>query len=564
MPPTLAEIDAFLADRDPGAYERLVDRLLASPRFGERMAVDWLDLARYADTHGYQADVYRATWPWRDWVVRAFNADLPYDRFVTWQLAGDLLPNSSRDQVLATAFNRHHRQTNEGGSIEEEFRAEYVADRTNTFSTAFLGLTLECARCHSHKYDPITQKEYYQLSAFFATIDEFGLYSHFTDATPTPTLLLTPPVRDRAIAAAEARIRDAEAGFARLAGGRTEAFHAWLKSPAGSRKPILTGLIGDYPLEAIEGTTVVNRADAKTPGQTSENPEVVEGKVGRGLRLSGENNVTLPLGNFDRWQPFSLALWIKTPDYKDRAVIVHRSMAWTDAGSRGYQLLIEDGKLSVGLIHFWPGNAIGIRAREPLAIGKWTHVAIAYDGSSRAAGLALYVDGRRADCEVIRDKLTKNITGGGNDHLTVGQRFRDRGFKNGLVDEIKVFDRALTPLEAAQLHDGKSLAEVLTLDPSRLDEARRKGLFAYYLANVDGEYRRHLAALTALRKERSALVDPVPEIMVMKEMRRPRPTFVLKRGAYDAPESGSRRARRRPCSPSTARGRATAWAWRSG
>ena len=122
LPPTLAEIDAFLADRDPDAYERLVDRLLASPRFGERMAVDWLDLARYADTYGYQADRYRATWPWRDWVVRAFNENLPYDRFITWQLAGDLLPHPTRDQVIATAFNRHHRQTNEGGSIEEEFR----------------------------------------------------------------------------------------------------------------------------------------------------------------------------------------------------------------------------------------------------------------------------------------------------------------------------------------------------------------------------------------------------------------------------------------------------------
>src|SRR5262249_16853711 len=159
------------------------------------------------------------------------------------------------------------------------------------------------------------------------------------------------------------------------------------------------------------------------PGQASEAPEITEGKVGRGLRLSGENNITLPLGNFDRDEPFSVALWIKTPDFKDRAVIVHRSMAWTDAGSRGYQLLIEAGRLSVGLIHFWPGNAIGIRARESLAIGRWTHIAIAYDGSSRADGLALYVDGRRADCEVVRDKLTKNITGGGNDQLTIGQRF---------------------------------------------------------------------------------------------------------------------------------------------
>ena len=141
---------------------------------------DWLDLAHYADTYGYQADVYRATWPWRDWVVQSFNDNLPYDQFVTWQLAGDLVPQPSRAQVLATAFNRHHRQTNEGGSIEEEFRVEYVSDRTNTFGTAFMGLTVKCARCHSHKYDPITHEEYYRLFSFFNSIDESGLYSHFT------------------------------------------------------------------------------------------------------------------------------------------------------------------------------------------------------------------------------------------------------------------------------------------------------------------------------------------------------------------------------------------------
>ena len=150
LPPALAEIDAFLADCRPDAYERLVDRLLASPRFGERMAVDWLDVARYADTHGYQADVYRATWPWRDWVVKAFNANLSFDTFITWQLAGDLLPNPTREEVLATAFNRHHRQTKEGGSIEEAWRTEYVADRTITFGAAFLEAQRREQRHASH------------------------------------------------------------------------------------------------------------------------------------------------------------------------------------------------------------------------------------------------------------------------------------------------------------------------------------------------------------------------------------------------------------------------------
>ena len=218
----------------------------------------------------------------------------------------------------------------------------------------------------------------------------------------------------------------------------------------------MTGLIGDFPLDDLNGGKVANRADPKKPGQTSEGPELVEGRVGKALRLSGENNVTLPLGNFDRFQPFSLSLWIKTPDFKDRAVIIHRSMAWTDAGSRGYQLLIEDGKLSVGLIHFWPGNAIGIRAREPVPLEpvgpRGDHLRRLEPGQRPGLFTSTAASQR---CEVIRDHLTKNITGGGNDHLTVGQRFRDRGFKNGLVDEIKVFDRALTPVEVAQLHDGK-------------------------------------------------------------------------------------------------------------
>ena len=236
LPPTLAEIDAFLADSRPDAYERLVDRLLASPRFGERMAVDWLDVARYADTYGYQADVYRAMWPWRDWVVKAFNANLPFDQFITWQLAGDLLPDPTREQVLATAFNRHHRQTNEGGSIEEEWRTEYVADRTITFGAAFLGLTLECSRCHNHKYDPITQKDFYSLFSFFNSIDESGLYSHFTDAVPTPTLLLSTEDTDPGDRGGRAQDQG-RGGRARAAGPDAIADVRGLAPGAGSRVP---------------------------------------------------------------------------------------------------------------------------------------------------------------------------------------------------------------------------------------------------------------------------------------------------------------------------------------
>ncbi|MGI8966538.1 MAG: DUF1549 domain-containing protein, partial [Limisphaerales bacterium] len=172
LPPSLGEVENFSADSSPGAYEKLVDHFLASPAYGERMANDWLDLARYADTYGYQSDSERDMSAWRDWVIGAFNQNLRYDEFITWQIAGDLLPGATDEQILATAFNRLHRQTSEGGSIEEEFRNEYVSDRVHTFGTAFLGLTLECARCHDHKYDPIPTKDYYSFYSIFSNIRE--------------------------------------------------------------------------------------------------------------------------------------------------------------------------------------------------------------------------------------------------------------------------------------------------------------------------------------------------------------------------------------------------------
>ena len=231
LTPTTAELTAFEADLAADAYENVVDRLLASPRFGERMATDWLDVARYADTHGYQMDRPRAMWAWRDWVISAFNQNLPYDQFVTWQLAGDLLPGATKTQRLATAFNRLHNQNEEGGIVEEEYRVAYVADRVTTFGTAFLGLTLECARCHDHKYDPITQREFYGLSSFFQNIDEAGQISYvgFADAMPVPTLLLTTDEQDRELAALQARAAEAQAALERA---RTEAdgaaFNHWL------------------------------------------------------------------------------------------------------------------------------------------------------------------------------------------------------------------------------------------------------------------------------------------------------------------------------------------------
>ena len=257
LPPTPDDIDGFLADGSPTAFERVVDRYLASPAYGERMAMDWLDLARYADTYGYQADVERDMSPYRDWVIRAFNSNLSYDQFLTWQLAGDLLPGATRDQRIATAFNRLHRQTNEGGSVEEEFRTEYVADRVNTFGTAMLGLTLECARCHDHKFDPITQRDYFSLFAFFNNIDESGLYSHFTNATPTPALLLWPAGsverRDRIAA----RIAETERHLKALARSARVPFQQWIAGAPQLHRP---APIAHLSFDAID-TDIATKTD---------------------------------------------------------------------------------------------------------------------------------------------------------------------------------------------------------------------------------------------------------------------------------------------------------------
>lgn len=505
LPPRPEETFAFVAEHalDPDrAVDRLVTRLLASPHYGERMAVDWLDVARYADSFGFQVDREREVWPWRDWVVKAFNGNLPFDQFITWQLAGDLLPSPTDEQKLATAFNRLHQQESEGGSVEEEYRVEYVADRVQTVATAFLGLTFECARCHDHKYDPVTQKEYYGLFSMFQNIDEAGLYSFFTPSPPTPAMMLMDaPAREK-MKALTAKVRKLEE--AAPAGPVLEKLEMQDGVPAS-----LQGQVAHFPFDELKAGRLADLMAApvsapvkdkagrpvKTEDKTSavlkgEN-KLAAGRLGQAVQFTGDDPVDTPLGNFKREEPFSITLWIQTPDVKERAVVLHRSRAWTDAASRGYELLIEGGRLKWSLIHFWPGNAISIRAREMLKPGEWTHVAVTYDGGSRASGLHLYVNGRLAEVEVVRDALTRTIQGGGGDNISLGERFRDRGFKGGLVDDLRVFSRDLSR--------AKDLAK----------------------------------ELQAARAELYALQDAQREMMVMQELARPKKAYVLTRGEYD-------------------------------
>lgn len=539
LPPTIAEMDDFLADASPGAYERVVDRLLGSPTYGERMALEWLDVARYADTYGYQADRFNHLWPWRDWVVRAFNDNLSYDRFITWQLAGDLLPKPTRDQRLATAFNRNHRQTNEGGSINEEWRAEYNADRVKTMGMAFLGLTLECCRCHDHKYDPILQKDYYSFFAFFNSTDESGLYSHFTDAIPNPTMLLYPDDEtERRHVELRRQIAALERQVTKESETETDAFKRWLKTAPAIAKE-LPGLVGSFSFESIESNKVANAVNAKAPGVLKEGPEMAAGRFGNALKFSGENSVDIDgVGDFDRTDPFSLALWVKIPERRDQLIVLHHSKAGSDAGSRGYELLLEDGKAAFGLIHFWPGNALKIATRDELPLDEWLHLGITYDGSSRAAGLRIFVNGAPAETEVVRDTLFKTI-GYAKEKMKIplqlAARFRGRGFKDGQIDELRIFDRRLSTLEMEAVCSQASLAEIVANAGKRDDGSARATLRELHGLRFAGERAKRAEELQRLREEENQLVNAVPEIMTMGDLPEPRPTFVLNRGAYDAP-----------------------------
>ena len=553
LPPALADIDAFVADRSPDALPRLVDRLLASPRYGERMAADWLDVARYADSYGFQVDRERDMWPWRDWVIKAFNQNLTWDKFVTYQLAGDLLPQATDEQILATAYNRLHAQEAEGGSIEEDYRINHVNDRVTTFGTAFLGLTLECCRCHDHKFDPISQKDFYALSAFFQNIDEAGLYSYFTQSVPTPALRLSDTAQQEKFTAASAAITQAVTDLAALRDTRRDAFQAWLAQPAAARTVLRDELARfDFdqrdtsPLPPKPAATDKPKAPAAEPLPSEDKPAElarftnalapadyamtapanisVPGRPGAGqaLKLSGDNAVKTKVGNFHRHEPFTLSLWLQTPEASNRAVILHRSRAWTDAGSRGYELLLEDGRPKWSLIHFWPGDAISIRAVDPLPLHQWVHVTVSNDGSSRAAGLRIFINGQPVRTEIIRDHLTKDITGGGGDTIDLGERFRDRGFKGGLIDDLRVFGRELTAVEVSTLYA-----------PTANVESAPDAWFETYLANHDATYRAQVAALTAARATETQLADAAKEIMVMRELPTPKTAYILKRGEYD-------------------------------
>jgi mono/diheme cytochrome c family protein len=524
LPPTIAELDAFLNDSSPRAYEALVDRLLASPRYGERMAIRWLDAARYADTNGYQFDGERVMWRWRDYVIESFNRNKPYDRFLIEQIAGDLLPDASLEQKIATGFNRNHRANTEDGIIPEEYAVEYVVDRIETASTVFLGLTMGCARCHNHKYDPITQKDFYQLYGYFGNVPEYGRaikYGNSPPLIPAPTAAQQEELRKL-----EARMREVESAINRQHVEIQRAQVRWEKGLAQARPLVWV------PREMREAAYDF---DGSLPGHSGK-PQIAPGKLGNAVRFDGNTWFEIPsVAQFDIDDRFSIAGWVRADC--DQCTIWSRM---TDsAKGKGFGLHIDQGKLFLAMTNVWADDATRMVALDPFPKNRWTHLAATYTGSKMAEGWKLYVDGKPIETKVLQDTLYRPFRNAGSKFTApfrIGAGNGPNERYRGLIDEVQVYRRVLEPAEVESLAAGETLNHLAAKPAGSRTAAEQRQLDWYFLDQVAPEpVRGNWHKFVALRQEKEELERTFPSVMIMAESNPRKQAHILIRGQYDKP-----------------------------
>ena len=558
LPPTPAELDAFLKDTSPNAYEKVVDRLLRSPQYGERMAFPWLDAARYADSNGYQTDGERFMWRWRDWVIDAFNRNMPWDQFTIEQLAGDLLPNATLDQKIATGFNRNHRGNSEGGIVPEEYAVEYVVDRVDTTSTVFMGLTVACARCHNHKFDPFTQKEFYQLFAYFNNVPEHGKFRRVGNSPPYIAAPL--PAQDAQLKRLDEELAAATATYAKLQPDVARAQREWErsldKSTAIAWAPT-RGLVTHYTFdsdlspqvavlqEGRNARPAAQRGDANAPA-----PSLAPGRIGQAASFDGKNFIQFggDVAGFDSYgagrgaigandptvtydDGYTMAAWIYST--APNGAIVTRDEDIVEPNGHGFNL--RDGRIEYDYVTKWVDEGIRLRTQKTISLNEWHHVALTYTGSRWASGVKIFVDGEDAPLEIMLDDVNSQGAvkreplrigaGGGPDN-----RFR------GSLDDVRIYNRALSPAEAGMLADLTALTDIAAIPEDKRSTAQANKIRDYFLehalpANL-AEARKHL---TDAQTRRDDFYRSLPTVMVMEEMPTPRETHLLIRGMYDRP-----------------------------
>ncbi|MCW5982357.1 MAG: DUF1553 domain-containing protein [Bryobacteraceae bacterium] len=536
LPPSPEEVDAFVKDTRPDAYEKLVDRLLESPRWGEHRARYWLDAARYADTHGIHIDNYREMWPYRDWVIGAFNRNLPFDEFTVEQIAGDLLPERSMDQLIATGFHRANATTNEGGVIPEEIEAMYAKDRVDTTGAVFLGLTVGCATCHDHKFDPISQRDFYSMAAFFRNTTQDPLDGNIHD---TPPVIVVPREEDLP---RWKQIRDLQASLVRRQAEARESsrfeFDVWLNgedrakisSPLERADELLAFTVGDK-----RPRVQFRNQDFDFPG--ADQFTIDDGPLpgSKAVEFCGFDGVELPNADyFEADRPFSVAAWIRTPRKPDGSVIVGQ----TDPQSRGRGWMLEIGNgMPMLRLNLMPRRTATVRPVNSERLGpvEWHHVAVTYDGSRDPSGFAIYLDGRRVMTEARADR--KPFPGDFRNYapLRIAGDGRRSSFEGGAIADLRIYTRAITEDEALLVSRWPSIGPASKKPAGGLSAAERDALHHYFLLRQFDEYIDIAEQLRAIAEERKAIARRGAVTHVQQERPEAPYAHVLFRGMYDQP-----------------------------
>lgn len=532
LPPSPQLVEEFVNDSSPNAYEALVDRLLDAPEWGEHRARYWLDAARYADTHGIHFDNYREIWAYRDWVIGAFNRNLPFDQFTTEQLAGDLLPNRTIDQLIASGFNRCNITTSEGGAIDEEYLVLYTRDRTETVSQVWMGLTAGCAVCHDHKFDPMAQREFYEMAAFFNNTTQRAMDGNVKD---TPPIINVPMAADRELyAQSEVQLADAKNRLeARRQAARAD-FDAWLASATveslGESAPA-EQLHFRAPLREGQGKTI----SAERDGQPltiplADSASWKSGPVaGSALECQGQAAELADVGDFEKDQPFTAAAWIKLPANDIQGAICAR-MDNTN-GYRGWDFWSQRRQIGAHIIDSWPNNALKVVAQPQLPANEWTHVAVTYDGQGKAAGVKVYYNGQPQPTLVEADQLTGSVRT--PTPFKIGQRHASEPLSGVNIFDLRIYRASLSPSQVESLAKTTRFAEIVRKPADQRSDAEKNEVYPWWLATYDEPFKTASSEVSSLERTLADIRARGAIAHVMQENASSPSAFVLFRGEYD-------------------------------
>ncbi|HEX5105664.1 MAG TPA: DUF1553 domain-containing protein [Pirellulaceae bacterium] len=536
LPPEPALVEAFVNDQDPNAYGKLVDELMSKPQWGEHRGRYWLDAARYADTHGIHFDNYREIWAYRDWVIDAFNRNLPFDQFTIEQLAGDLLPNPTLDQKVATGFVRCNITTNEGGIIDEEYKVLYARDRTETFGQIFLGSTVGCCVCHDHKFDPFTMKDFYSLTAFFDNTTQPVRDGNIKDPPP---VIPVPVDQDRErFKALQGEISGVQGQIAARKQAAGSEFDAWL---AGFKPEELAKYV---PQEGVALRAGLNEGEGKSlkfaiggaereisleDGFTWGAGRDGKGKKAFHLKAEGPAIELADVGDFEADQGFAVSCWLSLGKRGQTGAVLARM----DVGSdyRGWDVWLEGDKIGMHIINKWMDDALKVVCQTPLQPRQWTHVAVTYDGSKKAAGVKVFYNGVPQPVSVQADALKSTIKTAVP--LKIGQRSTGQRLAAMGYQDLRIYSRGLSPQEVEQLAKADELEDFFAKAADQRKPEEKSKVFDWWLATVDQTSRDLDGRLKALQQEEVQIKARGTIAHIMNERNEEAMAYILFRGEYD-------------------------------